>query len=107
MKESCGVDRPDALWDKVPRWQETSGYIHIGLILWLYNLARGWDLLEYGRARYQKMGIDMPWVPGNNAGGATGYDLEQITENVGMSSSELTAMLVKAHQLLGKKDSIV
>ncbi|RUM38620.1 MAG: aldo/keto reductase [Desulfobulbus sp.] len=101
MQERCGQLRPDALWDKVPRWQETPGYINIGLILWLYNLAKGWGLLEYSQTRYRKMGVDMPWVPGNNAADVAQYDLAEIAVNAGLSKGELTAMLIGAHQLLG------
>jgi predicted aldo/keto reductase-like oxidoreductase len=41
-------------------WREAAGYINFAMILWLYNLARGWGLVEYGRTRYQKFGKNRP-----------------------------------------------
>jgi len=103
LQDRCHVGRPDSLWDKVPHWQDTPGYMHIGLILWLDNLARGWGLWEYSRARYRKMGRDMPWVPGNNAGCAAEYDLGSISEKAGLGREELGAMLIEAHQRLSSR----
>ena len=68
MEEGCGYFRPDTLWRKLPSWDQTPGYMNIGFILWLYNLARGWDLLEFARIRYRLLGLEMSWVAGNDAG---------------------------------------
>lgn len=103
MEEGCGYCRPDALWRKLPSWDQTPGYMNIGFILWLYNLARGWDLLEFARIRYRLLGMEMSWVAGNDAGDVRRYDLTEIAGQVGLSKNELTAMLEDAHALLGKE----
>ena len=104
MEAATGHSRPDALWQSFPAWQQTPGYINIGLILWLYNLARGWDLLEFSRRRYKMLGQDMPWVPGLNGATARQYDLGGVAEQVGIPVEELIRMLEKAHILLGDQD---
>ncbi len=101
MKTASGHSRPDALWQSFPAWQQTPGYINIGLIFWLYNLARGWDLLEFSRRRYKMLGQDMPWVPGLNGAAARQYDLGSVAEQAGMPVEELIGVLEKAHTLLG------
>jgi len=103
MERRCAVSRPDALWHALPPWQQNPGYMNIGFILWLYNLARGWDLLEYARSRYRRLGRDMPWVAGNDAAAVRRYDLDNIAARVDMSGSELTELLQNAHALLGRE----
>ncbi len=103
MEESSGMERPDGLWQQLPNWQQTPGYINIGFILWLYNLAQGWDLLDFARERYKKLGHDMPWVAGNNGADADRFQLDDIAKRVGLSGQELTAALIKAHGLLGSQ----
>ena len=102
MQRQCGVDRPDALWHLLPPWQQVPGYINIRYILWLYNLAVGWDLLEYASARYQMLGLDMPWVAGNNAVVAPLYNLQDIADSAGLTGGRLQQLLGQAHAMLGK-----
>jgi predicted aldo/keto reductase-like oxidoreductase len=100
MEAATGHARPDALWQSFPTWQQTPGYINIGLVLWLYNLAQGWNLLEFSRRRYKMLGQDMPWVPGLDGAAARRYDLGGVAEQAGMPVEELIGVLEKAHYLL-------
>ncbi|WYD80406.1 MAG: aldo/keto reductase [Candidatus Electrothrix gigas] len=101
MQTATGHSQPDALWSSFPAWQQTPGYINIGLILWLYNLARGWDLLEFSQQRYRMLGQDMPWVPGLNGSAARCYDLGNVAKQAGIAVKEVIRSLEKAHSLLG------
>ena len=105
MENCCGSSRPDALWQQLPLWYKTPGYMNIGYILWLYNIARGWDLLEYARNRYQLLGVQLAWVPGTDAAAAGRYNLNEISSSVGMSGEKLTEMLQDAHELLKKQST--
>jgi len=107
MEARTGFPLPDALWNKFPGWEQTPGYMNIGLMLWLYNLVLGWDLLEFARRRYDKLGRDMPWVPGNNAAAADQYDLSRIAQQAGLSPDKLTKMLSKVHALLGEQKTVL
>lgn len=104
MERHCGMKKPDAIWHLLPCWQETPGYMNLPYIFWLYNLACGWDLQEYASARYEKLGLDMPWVAGNNAAIAGQFDLSSIAEMTGMAATAFQELLTKAHALLGKSD---
>ncbi len=104
METATGFPQPDALWRTLPCWQQTPGYMNIGMILHLYNLARGWDLLEFARRRYRQLGRNMPWVPGTNGATARQYDLSSIAEQAGFSAEQLSRMLEQAHALLGEQD---
>ncbi|MDH4319075.1 MAG: aldo/keto reductase [Desulfobulbaceae bacterium] len=101
MREATGFERPDAQWNYFPTWSHTPGYVNVPFILWLYNLARGWDLLDYARSRYGQLGRDVRWVPGNNAGDAHQYDFEKVVKNCGMGAEKLRELLNRAHGLLG------
>ncbi|MDH3346745.1 MAG: aldo/keto reductase [Desulfobulbaceae bacterium] len=100
MREATGMGRPDENWTDWPSWTRTPGYINISFILWLYNLAVGWDLLEYGRSRYRQLGLDVRWVPGNNAAAVQQYDFAKVAERAGVPKEKLVDMLNKAHKLL-------
>lgn len=105
MKESCSMERPDGLWQLLPDWQQTPGYINIGYIFWLDSLAKGWGLFEFARKRYKKLGNNMPWVQGNNAANADQYQLDDIAEKVGLTGEELSERLIQAHTFLGSQEN--
>ena len=100
MQEATGNSDPCHPWAVFPSWETTPGYINIPMILWLDNLARGWDLLEYARQRYAKLGRDMPWVPGNSAADAGRFDLSAIAAAAKMETGDLVRRLAAAHRLL-------
>jgi len=102
MEAATGHTRPDALWSSFPPWWQTPGYINIGMILWLYNLARNWDLVEFSRNRYRLLGQNMPWVPGLNGTAARNYDFGNVAEQAGIPVEELLKTLGDAHVLLGR-----
>lgn len=102
MKEATGFARPDVWWGKFPAWDHTPGLINIPFVLWLYNLVRGWDLLEYSLRRYRLLGRDVKWVPGRNGRQAGKYELAALAEAAGMKDGELVRQLEEAHQLLGE-----
>ncbi len=101
MEKASGFTFPDAQWESFPSWEETPGYINIPFVLWLYNLVRGWGMVEFAQCRYQKLGKDMPWVPGNNAARVRDFDLRRIAKNAGYEHDDLLTMLEAAHGLLG------
>lgn len=100
MEKLCGHRGPDHLWPQLPAWQNTPGYINIPMIIWLYNLCQGWDMLEYGKRRYQQLGKDMPWVAGNDAARVADYDFSKAFRNSQASAPEIINTLKEAHRTL-------
>ena len=84
----------------LPKPEETPGGINITTILWLRNLALAYDLLEYGKMRYNLLGNGGHWFPGANADGVQNLDLAPCLAS-SPHAEKIPALLADAHQLLG------
>ncbi len=100
MEKQTGYCRPDHLFNSLPNYMETPGHINIPFTLWLDNLARGWNLADYARSRYAKLGHDTPWVPGNNSSLAHQYRFDRVLANSPLNNDELIEQLLLAHSRL-------
>jgi predicted aldo/keto reductase-like oxidoreductase len=100
MAQATGNERPDAHWLRMPPWDNAPGLINLPMVIWLYNLLRGWGMKEYARTRYRMLGRGSSWVPGNHAGSAAKADFSGISGTTGMTSGELKKLLIKAHRAL-------
>ncbi len=100
MAEATGSERPDAHWLRMPSWDNAPGLINLSMVIWLYNLLRGWDMKDYAKARYRMLGRGSSWVPGNHAGAAATIDFSGIATKTGMTNTELRKLLVKTHRAL-------
>ena len=106
MLERTGYDRPEESGAGLPGWQDIPGYINLRYIYWLWHLAQGWNLVEYGRRQYRKLGTEPKWVPGMNAAAAKQVDLTKVAAETGLNSSDLTRILQEAHALFGTGNGI-
>jgi predicted aldo/keto reductase-like oxidoreductase len=80
-------------------WDELPGQINVRRILWLRNLVRAYDLVEFAQERYAAMSPDDHWVPGARA--------EKIDDARMIAAlpdspfrAEIPRLLREAHQLL-------
>jgi predicted aldo/keto reductase-like oxidoreductase len=48
-------------------WHELPGKVNVRRILWLENLVRAYDLLDFAQERYASLSPDDHWVPGARA----------------------------------------
>lgn len=87
----------------LPKPSETPGGLNIPIMLWLYNLVKAYDLVEFGQARYNLLGNGGHWFPGKKA-----YDLEKLDLKACLQNSphaaKIPALLQEVHQILEAGD---
>ncbi|MEO1670750.1 MAG: aldo/keto reductase [Cyanobacteria bacterium J06631_2] len=65
----------------LPEYQDTPGNVNLPVILWLRNLALAYDMLEYGKARYNLLTNAGHWFPGAKADKISQLDLQPCLRN--------------------------
>jgi len=97
----------DALGDDFARgwrtglrdWTELPGKVNVRRILWLDNIARAYDLVDYARERYMAMSADDHWVPGARA-----TDIDDAAFEAALPDSpfrsQIPELLRRAHTFL-------
>lgn len=83
----------------LPKPEDTPGGMNLHAILWLRNLAIAYDLVEYGKTRYNMLGNAGHWFPGNNASRVDEFDLSHCLVN-SPHAAKIPALLKDAHQRL-------
>ncbi|MEQ9459604.1 MAG: aldo/keto reductase [Phycisphaeraceae bacterium] len=104
MEAATGVRRPDAWSNTVPDDRLAPSGLNLPIILWLRNLAVGWDMLEYGKMRFNLFGSGGAWFPGYRPAEAlpTIKDHELIDACPDCPvAQQLPAMIKQALDLLG------
>lgn len=94
--------------ESLPKWHETPGEINIPIILGLWNIAKAFDMIEYGRMRYNLMGNGGSWFPGYKAdklvtGEVTDGQLLEVLEGH-LDPKRVLAALREADELLAGEE---
>ncbi|MBD2693156.1 aldo/keto reductase [Anabaena catenula] len=98
--ETLGEDWVKTWETNLPTWEKTPEQINIRVILWLLNLALAYDMIEYGKMRYNLLGNGNSWFPGNKADKLAELDLRECLVN-SPHAEKIPQMLAKAEEMLG------
>ena len=91
-------------WEtNLPTWEKTPGEINMPVILWLLNLALAYDMIDYGKMRYNLLGNANHWFPGNRADKLNELDLRDCLVN-SPQAEKIPQMLAKAQEILGSAE---
>ncbi len=93
-----------AQWmDGVPTWDGVPGEINLRWILRLRNLAIAYDMIEYGKMRYNLLGNGGHWFPGNKADKLDDVDLAPCLKDSPFADT-IPGALAEAHALLAGEE---
>ncbi|MEC4991039.1 MAG: aldo/keto reductase [Oscillatoria sp. PMC 1068.18] len=91
-------------WEQgLPNYEETPGNINIPTILWLRNLALAYDMIEYGKARYNMLGNGGHWFPGQKADNLEKLDFSECLAN-SPHAEKIPEYLAECDRLLRDKN---
>lgn len=86
-------------------WTVLPGRINVKRILWLRNLTRAFDLLDFAKERYAAMSPDDPWVPGARAA-----DIDDVAMRGALPDApfrdHIPDLLREAHALLHDPNTV-
>ena len=99
MEEAVGADFADSFAKGLPSWEDTPGEMNIPVMLWLHNLVKAYDMVEYGKMRYNLLGNAGHWFPGNNASRIDHVDLSPALQHTPFAT-EIPRLLRETHEML-------
>jgi predicted aldo/keto reductase-like oxidoreductase len=99
LESTLGRDWMQSWHVGIPEWQQVPGEVNVFEILRLRNFARAFDMIEFGKMRYNLLGKGDHWFPGNKADKLDGLDFKTCLKN-SPNAAKIPAALADAHALL-------
>lgn len=91
-------------WDEgIPGWEDVPGQANVYQTLRLYSLWKAFDMLEYGRMRYNLLGNGGHWFPGEKIS-AIDWDTLGATLADSPFAETIPAFLREAHEAFNQQD---
>ena len=87
----------------LPHWSRSPGQANLREILRLHNLALAYDLVEYGKMRYNLLGQGGHWFPGQSLGALTADELRPALRDCADSEETLRRLLAARTLFAGEK----
>lgn len=103
LEKELGSDWVHHWHEGLPREVDTPGNINIPEILRLWTYAKGLDLVEFGKMRYNLLGNAGHWFPGQKAASFNDEDLAPLLEQCRFAK-EIPGILREAHALLNAEE---
>ncbi len=107
MREAVGVDHPEDMARDMPKAHtQVPGELNLEIMLWLRNLAVGWDMVDYGKMRFNLLGNGGSWFPGGKPSNLDEVDPNELIKAAGDSpfAEQVPALLREAIDLLGGEE---
>lgn len=104
MRQATGVDHPEDMGREMPMdHTQVPGELNLEIMIWLRNLTVGWDMLDYGKMRFNLLGNADHWFPGGKPNNFDEVDHSQLVKAAGVSpfAAQVPAILQEAIDLLG------
>ena len=99
MQQVLGADWCARWSESLPNYVDVPGGVNVQEITRLFTYARGLDLTDWGRMRYNLMGNAGHWFPGANA---ASFDAENVRAACAKNpfAERIPQVLAEAHALL-------
>ncbi|MEI6235384.1 MAG: aldo/keto reductase [Planctomycetota bacterium] len=91
-------------WHKgIPEWDAIPGDVNVFEILRLRNFVKTFDMIEYGKMRYNLLGNADHWFPGNRANALDGLDFNASLKDSPFKNI-IKDCLAEAHDLMSGQE---
>ena len=106
MHEATGVRHPEDMNKGMPEHTDVPGEMNLEIMLWLRNLAVGWDMIDYGKMRFNLLGSGQSWFPGGKPSNLDEVDPADLIKAAGDSpyAKRVPEFLREACNLLKGKE---
>ncbi|MDX9974535.1 MAG: aldo/keto reductase [FCB group bacterium] len=103
MERALGKEWLETWYLGLPEWEDTPANINIPTILRLRNLVLAFEMVEYGKMRYNLLGNGGHWFPGRNAAKLGEVDLSDCLRGA-RHAARIPALIAETHGLLSGEE---
>jgi len=108
MAAALGREWRDTWRVGLPEWADAPGEINVQTIVWLWNMVKAFDLVGYGKMRYELLGKGADWFPGQHAGKLVSGEIprDRMREALGRHAApdRVIEILTAAHEHLASDE---